>query len=229
MRRVLRAIGPAAAVCALVGCGVRPTGVVNAGEAPTATATSLPRAQVYFLLDDGRPRPVTRAVAPWDTQAVFDALLAGPTDQESAHGLHTELTPDVTIRVVGSRAVFVEYANAFSKQSMAGYTQIYCTALLLPGAPIVRMPGALDQKLQAEQEQKLRAGMDMCPGAAVRPGADGVPSSPNETSPGPEGAFPGATPMPGESVPATRPPVVSGKEKVPSRKPGPLLKPSRSG
>jgi hypothetical protein len=227
MTRVLRGVALGAALCALAGCGVRPTGVVNAGEAPTATATSLPHTQVYFLLN-GTLTPVPRTVAPWDTQAVFDALLAGPTPQESAHGLRTQLTPDVTIRAIGPRAVFVEYANAFAKQAMTGYEQIYCTALLLPGAPIVRVPEGLDQKLQSATEQKLRAA-NVCPGVALPPEAGGVSSPSDEPSPRADGTFPSEAPTPGGAVTETQPPAVPAPEGGYSKKPRFPPKPSRTG
>ncbi|MEV0404630.1 hypothetical protein [Actinoallomurus sp. NPDC050550] len=227
MTRGLRTVALGAALCALAGCGVRPTGVVNAGEAPKATATSLPHAQVYFLLD-GRPTPVTRTVAPWDTQAVFDALLAGPTAQERERGLRTELTPDMTIRVIGSRAVFVE-STAFAKQAMPGYFQVYCTALLLPGAPIVRMPGDPGQ-FQADLKQKLAAGANICPGADPQSGANGLPPVSDETpTPTPDWPFAKETPGAADSARVKQPPPVIGSDGHPVKTARPRVKPSRSG
>ncbi|WP_460353223.1 hypothetical protein [Actinoallomurus acanthiterrae] len=202
---------------------------MSAGEAPTATATSLPHAQVYFLLH-GALTPVTRTVAPWDTQAVFDALLAGPTAQESAHGLRTQLTPDVTIRVLGPRSVFVEYSKAFvfASRPAPGYIQVYCTALLLPGAPIVKTPGILDQKLQAEMNQKARDGSVVCPGAPS--GANGLPPAVGETpTPTPGGLFPSEAPSPTGPVSVTKPSLAPHVKGVSPEKPQYVPKPGRSG
>ncbi|GAA4610222.1 hypothetical protein GCM10023195_41790 [Actinoallomurus liliacearum] len=193
MTRVVRAVSAAAAICVLAGCGVRPTGVVGAGEAPTATATSLPKAQVFFL-HDGTPEPVERAVPPWDTQAVFDALLAGPTAQERERGLRTELRSDVTIHAIGTRTVFVEsrrqqVSQQVSQQEVAGYLQISCTARLLPGAPLVKAPGLLDPALVAKVYQAnvcLRGGDPAGNGPIGPRGArsDGPPEVPSPTPSG---------------------------------------------
>jgi hypothetical protein len=179
MSRVPRAAAAGALVCVLAGCGIRPTGVVNAGDAPRATATSLPRSQVYFVLR-GMPQPVERAVAPWDTQAVFDALLAGPTAQERARGLRTELTSDVVIRAIDSRVIFVESRDRASKRAVIGYMQISCTARGLPGAPPVKMPGF--------PEKKLGIQADPCPSST------GPAAPPMETSPDPSGSIPAPRP-----------------------------------
>ncbi|MCO6007703.1 hypothetical protein NE236_22245 [Actinoallomurus purpureus] len=222
MNRLVRATVAGTAVCVLAGCGVRPTGVVSAGEAPTATATSLPRTQVYFLLQ-GLPHPVKRAVPPWDTQAVFDALLAGPTDQERARGLRTELTlGDMTIRAIDSKVVFVEFPPLAAKQTnqekqanmarrakteAVGYLQISCTARGLPTAPLVKMPGI--------EARGISTTSTYCPGAS--------------STPGPPGAeLPSAEPFPSANggLPQTKPPVLSSPsggtpEKAPRRRPGP--------
>lgn len=175
MTRVVRAVWAAAAMCLLAGCGVRPTGVVSAGEAPTATATSLPKAQVYFFRG-GALEPVERSVPPWDIQAVFEALQAGPTPQERERGLRTRLPADVTIHAVGTRAVFVESRRRISGKEISGYLQIVCTARMLPGAPFVKAPDSVDPILEKEL---LSQGL-LCPadgGPAGGPG--GVPLRPS--------------------------------------------------
>ncbi|MEV5706223.1 hypothetical protein [Actinoallomurus sp. NPDC052274] len=206
MTRAVRAASAAAAVCVLAGCGVRPTGVVSAGEAPTATATSLPKAQVFFLLG-GTPEPVERAVPPWDTQAVFDALLAGPTAQERERGLRTELTPDVTVRAIGTRTVFVESRRQqMSHQEIAGYLQISCTARLLPGAPLVKAPDRLDQSVLAKvyQADGCLTGGD--PAGARPDGPAGVPSPTPSGSPYTGGIGSSPTDDPTTPVGQKRPP-----------------------
>lgn len=120
----------AVAVPLVAGCGVRPTGVIGAGAGPTATATSLPETTVYFLLH-GRLHPVVRTVPPWDTQAVFDALLSGPTADERARGLRTALVgTDVTVRDLGAKGMFV-FGGGRPVPPLA-YAQVVCTTVLLP-------------------------------------------------------------------------------------------------
>ncbi|MCO5973189.1 hypothetical protein [Actinoallomurus soli] len=208
MRRPVRAVPVTAAVCLLAvcllaGCGVRPTGVVSAGEAPTATATSLPKAQVYFFRD-GALTAVERSVPPWDTQGVFDALLAGPSAEERERGLRTELTADVTIHPIGTQAIFVESRRRSTRQAVDGYLQIACTARLLPGAPIVRAPYLIP--ILVEKLSNVS-----CPGGDGPAGvgsidSEGVPTAdPTATSPysGAVGASP--TGAPTVAVPRRRP------------------------
>ncbi|MCO5991752.1 hypothetical protein [Actinoallomurus rhizosphaericola] len=200
MRRPVRAVPVAAVVCLLAGCGVRPTGVVSAGEAPTATATSLPKARVYFF-DDGGLTAVERSVPPWDSQAVFDALLAGPTAQERERGLHTELTADVTIHPIGTKAIFVESRRRLMQQAVDGYQQIFCTARLLPGAPIVRGPSLNPVLIEKLSSAPCQAGDG--PAGAGSSGPEGVPTAdPTATSPYP-GPI-GATGAPTVTVPRKR-------------------------
>ncbi|GAA0328389.1 hypothetical protein NE235_31420 [Actinoallomurus spadix] len=180
MTRVVRAVWAAAAMCLLAGCGVRPTGVVSAGEAPTATATSLPKAQVYFFRDDAL-EAVERSVPPWDIQAVFDALQAGPTPQERERGLRTRLSAGLTIRAIGTRAVFVEFRRRMTSKEVDGYLQVVCTARMLPGAPFVKPPDSADPII----EKKLMS-QDLCPadgGPAGAPSPEPLQSSPAEPSP----------------------------------------------
>lgn len=182
MTRAVRAVAVAAAGCLLAGCGVRPTGVVSAGEAPTATATSLPKSQVFFI-SDGVPKPVERSVPPWDTQAVFDALLEGPTAQERKHGLRTALTPDVTIHTIGTRALFIESRESSFDMAL----QIVCTARLLPAAPVARASDGVLMgflfKISAADECSPGTGGSQFPGpAGTVPGGDPY-TQPAVTSP----------------------------------------------
>ncbi|MGI5227691.1 hypothetical protein [Actinoallomurus sp. CA-142502] len=133
---------PAAAVLtmlSLAGCGVRPSGVVYAGDAPVATAAASPRSQVYFLLR-GVPTPVARETNPWDAQLVFDDLLRGPNAQERAKGMTTALTgiEQIAVRDIGGRAFLIDTVPPLPKISPAAYAQIYCTGLVLPDQPVLK-------------------------------------------------------------------------------------------
>ena len=137
MRRAAAAV---LALPLLAGCGVRPTGVVYAGDPPIATASPSSRAQV-FLLQDGVPVPVERTVGTSDPQGVFDALLNGPNASERQKGLYTDLLEvrQIVVQRIGVHTLFVDTVPSPAKMSPAGYAQIYCTGAALPDRPEVRM------------------------------------------------------------------------------------------
>ncbi len=136
----MRRLAPAFAVLLLAGCGVRPTGVVYAGEAPTATAPASPRSQVYFLLRD-QPIPVERPIDPADTQAVFDSLLTGPTEAEEAKGVRTGLAgiKRIEVQQLAPRVLYVDVSPSGAALSAQAYAQIQCTGTMLPGHPIMKI------------------------------------------------------------------------------------------
>jgi hypothetical protein len=150
----------------LAGCGVRPTGTVYAGEAPIATGPASPRSQVYFLLR-GVPTPVSRPVNPQDTQLVFDTLLAGPTPQERAKGLVSELIGIKRISVfdVGGGALIVETDPPMVRLSPAAAAQLRCTGGDLPQHLDLKIP-------YLGHEPQLNEG---------RPACDVAPSAPRPT------------------------------------------------
>lgn len=137
---MIRAAGLALTVLLLAGCGVRPTGIVYAGEAPSATASASPRSEV-FLLDQGMPTPVPRVVGSSDPQLVFDALLRGPTPDERKRGLTTELSEVrwILVHDLGDRALLVETIPPTLKLSPKAFAQIYCTGLMLSGRTVVKV------------------------------------------------------------------------------------------
>jgi hypothetical protein len=137
---VIRAAGLALTVLLLGGCGVRPTGVVYAGEAPSATASASPRSEV-FLLDQGTPTPVPRVVGSSDPQLLFDALLRGPTPEELRRGLTTELSEVkwISVHDLGDRTLLVETIPPTLKLSPKAFAQIYCTGLMLSGRTVVKI------------------------------------------------------------------------------------------
>jgi hypothetical protein len=161
-----RAAGPALAILLLAGCGVRPTGVVYAGDAPVATASGSPRSQVFLLSDGGIPTPVRRPADPADPQRVFDALLSGPTQEERARGLTTELTgiKKIAVHDLDGRALLVEAIPPVIKLPAQAYAQIYCTGLLLSAQTVVKI-SYLDGGAKPY-------GTPHCPGA------EPIPSSP---------------------------------------------------
>jgi hypothetical protein len=90
---------------------------------------------------------------------VFDTLLSGPTREERARGLTTEL-PGITkivVHALDSRALLVETIPPMLKLSAEAYAQIYCTGLLLSAQTVVKI-SYLDDGTKPD-------GMPDCPGA----------------------------------------------------------------
>ncbi|MDN3355141.1 hypothetical protein [Actinomadura sp. DC4] len=137
---MIRAVALVLALLLLCGCGVRPTGVVYAGDPPVATATASPQSQVFFLLN-GVPTPVQRTAGPADPQLVFDALLDGPTREERAKGLTTELgeIQYITVHELDGRALLIETSPPAPKLLPEAFAQIYCTGLLLSGQTALKI------------------------------------------------------------------------------------------
>jgi hypothetical protein len=137
---MIRAAGLVLAVLLLGGCGVRPTGVVYAGDAPTATASASPQAQV-FLLAQKTPVPVPRTVKSGDAQMVFDTLLAGPTPEERKRGLGTALigVQRITVHELDGTTLLIETTPPAAKLSPLAFEQIYCTGTALPGRRFMKI------------------------------------------------------------------------------------------
>jgi hypothetical protein len=129
----------------VVGCGIRPTGVIHGQGAPQGAVSSM----VLYLLDHNtlravaRPLPPTPTIrpsdggkipfVPADTQAL-DALLQGPTASEAAGGLTSDIPPDAVGGVKhngedgGVIPVFVETGEGVSLTQHA-VDQIACTVI----------------------------------------------------------------------------------------------------
>ncbi|MGW2225171.1 hypothetical protein [Streptomyces formicae] len=101
------ALAAAALVLTLAGCGVRPTGIVDAGEPASGLTKGL---RIYFVSETGRLEGVTRSDEPLrEPAAVIKLLMSGPDESERRSGLTTlvhggrfEVTGDgdrLTVRV----------------------------------------------------------------------------------------------------------------------------------
>jgi hypothetical protein len=171
---VTRAAGLVLAVLLLAGCGIRPTGVVYAGDAPVATASGSPQSQVFFLMR-GVLTPVQRMASPADPQQVFDALLKGPTLDERARGMQTELTGvrQISVHELDGSALLVETIPPALKLPPPAFAQIYCTGLLLSGQTVLKI-SYLDSGTEPYAPSD-------CPGAKAPPSsprmAPSVPAS----------------------------------------------------
>lgn len=109
---IRRALGILALLLFAVSCGIpvddgpRELAIPETDDpAATTTSTSAPdpedatRRQLYFIRD-GLLQPTTRQVAePISNQRVFEALIAGPTEEERADGIETRLPDDFQVQV----------------------------------------------------------------------------------------------------------------------------------
>lgn len=122
----MRRIWLTALALLLAGCGIQPTGVIDAGQAPTGVA---PGVTLYFVDANGRLRPQLRSTARLGTISEALAwLLSGPIS-----GLRTQITS-----TGGVTRVFVETTPelihlrlplATYEVTSLGIDQIVCTTL----------------------------------------------------------------------------------------------------
>lgn len=118
----------AAVVLALAGCGVHPSGVTTAGEAPTGVA---PGVTLYMVDDDGALQPQLRETGRLGTIPEALALLldAAPRYDD---GLHTEIRKQGVSRViVHTEPGLIRLTLPLADYDVTprGIDQIVCTAL----------------------------------------------------------------------------------------------------
>ena len=130
MRRVL-ILG--AALLVLAGCGVRPSEVIPAGEAPRQEATV--QSMLYWL-DGGRlvghPRLTAEQLSP---DSAVEALLQGPTPAEREIGMDTALPIDDVLVVLSWRDGVMEVTvnTDVVGWSEIALNQVTCTAVAALG------------------------------------------------------------------------------------------------
>jgi hypothetical protein len=140
----------------LGGCGVRPTGVVDAGE-PARGLADQSVLRLYFV--DGRQvRPVPRGDAPTgDPALALKLLMAGPDEREIRAGFSTDI-PDgmgvLDLRVT-DRSITITVDVDTEAMSELALTQIGCTLTAAqvrqagpprPSIVLVGGPGAADPR-----------------------------------------------------------------------------------
>ncbi|MEV6525637.1 hypothetical protein AB0M43_27180 [Longispora sp. NPDC051575] len=133
------------AVTLLAGCGVRPSAVVPAGEAPrkfTAEVTAL-----YFVLNGGLYRSERIDTQPLSVSQKVDLLFAGPRADEREKGVTTALP---TITGGGSEVVRqtpqryeVRVRAAVAELSSRALDQLVCTVLAGEAAEHAMAVGSL--------------------------------------------------------------------------------------
>ncbi|MEV0406324.1 hypothetical protein [Actinoallomurus sp. NPDC050550] len=116
----------AAVVLLLAGCGVQPSGVTDAGQAPTGVA---PGMTLYFVDAHQRLRPQLRPSGHLGTiSEAMSWLLAGP----GGSNLHTGIASNSTTQVVVTTTpgvIRLRVPLAIYEVTPLGIDQIVCTAL----------------------------------------------------------------------------------------------------
>ncbi|MBN9741696.1 hypothetical protein DMP23_11330 [Amycolatopsis sp. A1MSW2902] len=140
--KLLRLFVAFAAVLALVGCGIQPTGVVPAGDAPGGFQLGTPRPQItlYFVYA-GQLSPVQRAWARDATPTtVLTELFGGPTRTEEQEGFYSMLSPGRHVTVdTSAQPVTVTVSESMKLLYPVGLQQVVCTvsaSLAASGQPV---------------------------------------------------------------------------------------------
>lgn len=114
-------------------CGVKPTGVVPAGPAPTLRnpgSSGRGTDVILYFVIDGRVAPVTRSTGSTvGVETALSMLLAGPTAGEADDGYVTTLparTGPITLAPGPPAAITVPFA--LKPITAAGINQLVCTA-----------------------------------------------------------------------------------------------------
>ena len=114
-------------------CGVKPTGVVPAGPAPTLRnpgGSGRGTDVILYFAIDGRVAPVTRSTGSTvGVETALSMLLAGPTTGETDDGYVTALparTGPITLTPGPPAAITVPFA--LKPISSVGINQLVCTA-----------------------------------------------------------------------------------------------------
>ncbi|TDD97231.1 hypothetical protein [Actinomadura rubrisoli] len=158
-----RPAGPARAMMAAVlavavaaGCGVRPTGIISAGDKPVANGQAA--TITVYLLRGGRLTPVVRPGLPGHPYLGVTQLGVAITSAERRQGLSTEVpwNDGLVVRREGrpgdlvvdvSQAQWVNGKLIYDvKWSRAAMGQVACTAQAVPGVKRVVLAGVLHRE-----------------------------------------------------------------------------------
>lgn len=122
----------------LTACGVQPSGVIR-GASPPSGAAERDDMIVLFLVQDGKLELVHRPSSPLPPGELLALLATGPTRDESARGLSSDVPPDAAPFTVftdpGGRTV-VDTALPPEVLSTTALDQIVCT-LAVPRERII--------------------------------------------------------------------------------------------
>ncbi|MEU7747846.1 hypothetical protein [Nonomuraea sp. NPDC049158] len=118
---------------AVAGCGVRPSEVISVGYPPSG-AVAPPSKITLYLVKNGRLSAVTRPGPPKSQANTLALLAAGPTASEQAHGLTTDVPPEVgpfSVTAAPGRGpgdLMVTLSTPAGELSALAIEQIICTA-----------------------------------------------------------------------------------------------------
>lgn len=150
-RRVMRSLAAGALAVVVGGCGVPAqdraerlgdegrVALLDPQPASRPGAASIP---VYFVRGE-RLVAVPRAVTPSTVEAAVQALIAGPSSDEAAAGLHSSVGPSIRVRraeVQGGVAhidLSSPFAQARSEDQVVAVAQFVYTATGFPGVEAV--------------------------------------------------------------------------------------------
>ena len=120
MKRVLLLL-----LLVLTACGVRPSVPIEGDLAPTEEFTE---ETVLYLIEG---TTLTRVVRPAGTTSPLDLLAAGPTSEELAEGLTTEIPPYAApiTRSPALGGITIRISSALKYLSPLAQSQLVCTAL----------------------------------------------------------------------------------------------------
>ncbi|RZQ62493.1 GerMN domain-containing protein [Amycolatopsis suaedae] len=117
-----------AVLLAVAACGVRPSAVIPGGDAPGGSVVTT----LIFFVSGDELAPAPRPDGSTDTLA---QLAAGPTADERAQGLRTELPPGISIgRDYSNADLVVTVSVAPHTLSGLAVQQIACTVTNIRGA-----------------------------------------------------------------------------------------------
>lgn len=115
------------------GCGIQPTGVIQAGPGPQIRGTEStrpPGVMTLYFVADGRVTPVDRpAVGVATPETAIALLLKGPTADESALGFTTFVPYEVDrVQVFPGNPPIISLPFSAYKLSGQAVNQLVCTA-----------------------------------------------------------------------------------------------------
>ncbi|WP_329520047.1 hypothetical protein [Spirillospora sp. NBC_01491] len=155
-RTALSTASAVAVAAAVLGCGVRPTGIVAAGALPAADGRA--EAVTLYLVDrDGRLVPVLRPGLPGHPYSALAQLSVPPTMEERRRGLTTKVRPTLRLepqeppKADDSPGVLTVQVHLTRRDvelgrvlwSSVAKAQVACTAAAIPGVRRVRLAGLL--------------------------------------------------------------------------------------
>ncbi|MFI6644432.1 hypothetical protein [Streptomyces sp. NPDC050504] len=135
--------GAAALVAVVAGCGVRPTGVIDAGESATGAAKGL---RLYFVTENGQLKGVSRPEAEVSLDGALKLLGSGPEPGVAAEaGLRTLVRDVREARGTGDRVTVHSLYDLSGERERLAREQLVCT--------LARAQAVLAPKVRANDVQ----------------------------------------------------------------------------